>query len=320
MKWKWVIIAAFLTAMLALPVVATAEIIANFEGRAGTLDVDGYKGKTGLGWSGAWVEKGSGTGSVVGTLMTPTTPGYTAFDSDNDQYLRIRTTLTSGTNYKGSINRNYTHSSGDVDFTQPYRVSLSVRPEDLTNWEQSATNDSFRIFDILGTNSYDRSATSTRFYVSANGGPTSPYNSTKHCWLVSDGTSSITTYVYIADGHIYDFVIDVFPDTKTWDVTITDRDFALADINPAYYDGVTTRPKATYTKEGLNWYAAGATGTNAPTAISVAVYEGIATGGALGKYNTMSVDDIRIAEIPEPTSVAMGLGLLLAGLMVRRRK
>ena len=92
---------------------------------------------------------------------------------------------------------------------------------------------------------------------------------------------------------VYDFSITINPETKTWDVTVTDGE-------------------TTFTATDLGWRT------------SLNAVGGVLNFGAqtatIGDVRTMSIDNVRISQVPEPSVMALLFGCLLNVLFWRKRR
>ena len=283
---------------------AIADVVGDFDDASGA-GVDTYPGVAGEGWGGAWDYRASG-GSVSRSLMEYGDTDYNAFDADNDNYLRFKVT-NSGTG-KGCVMRSYMGTSSDVDYAEDYTIAFSFRGDDMSTFGSGS------YFNFYGDPDKEYNITTdSTFQIRVVGA--SSTDATRNCqWYFSDGDNAggntaetAWSGVYLVEGHVYDFLLTMHPEAKTWDVTVTDRDF---DINEVPSTAIAD-PVASSTTIGLGWR-----GPNDGEYLS---FSGRAYNSSTSL--TGSVDNIRIAQVavPEPSTLVLLAGALL-GLLIWRRK
>lgn len=274
-----------------------AEIIGDFDDASG-MGVDTYPGVTGEGWGGVWTRKASGASAWAG-IREPGNPYYIPFDADNDNYLTLKSS-SSGTG-KSVVCRDFQDASGDVDFTEDYIISFSLRPDDLSTY--SATTDDLTIF-TNPTATYNPTTSST-FMAKVAADHSDPSRAKQWYFLDgprggSDANAVALSGIYLVEGHIYDFEITMHPGTSGYDVTLTDTTAGLT------YSSLTD---ITLADNDLGWRGAvngkylsfGARESNSGDVIAV------------------SVDNIRIAQVPEPSTLVL-LASALVGLLIWRKR
>ncbi|NLE37230.1 MAG: PEP-CTERM sorting domain-containing protein, partial [Pirellulaceae bacterium] len=243
-------------------------------------------------------------GACNAALMVSGADGYTAFDEDNDNYLTY-TTTSSSTGGKGSVYRDYMgtgENASDIDFTQDYTIAFSVRVDDLSTF--TATTDEISIFgDASANNIYNPGLTST-FVIKVLGSHADPTRALEWYFFDSDRNGQninvgVRSGIYLVAGHVYDFEIEMHPGAKGYSVVLTDR---TADLSYSSDES--------YEPDDLGWR-----GAEHGKYVSFA-----SRASAANESVTVAIDNIRISQIPEPGILVMGFGLLLAGLVVRRRR
>lgn len=287
---------------------ASAAVIANFaDGNDNTATVnpgvnaptaDSFKGAANAGgWATSWSQTTTGTIASNSTQVLNTTPLTTG----SDNYLNL--------NYTGSASgaavhevRQYANTAGGVDTTAEHAVSFQFRLDSaLSNRSLTDSNDFVRFYDNTSAAGTGSTATSWQIVAAGAAGQTDGV----HFRLgagdggAAGGQTSIDTGILLAQNTVYSISVDVHPVTgtfnaatnfPTWDATIS--------------DGVHT-----FTQTGLRFR------DNALTSGRFLQFGG-GTNGA-NEQLSMSIDNLQIANTPEPTAVGL---LAMAGTMLLRRR
>jgi len=288
-----------IVAMIASATAATA--LENFEsyspGTTLSLPLNG-----GTGWNGAWVTAGTTTASGVVSSATPLNGG--------NQYLDTDLSNTAAGAAMG-IGRGLQDGAPTGNFT----VSFEWRPDNLTGWGGSA-NDRFEFYSsssgatvnsagtggnattspyllgvfgaARGANYTASSAAGQLFGVYSAVNTNDGFSGDRYFELGSVATGGNGTTLAMTAGTTYTFTIEVFSDTQTWNVAVT--------------DGVTTASST-----GLKWW-----GTNTQPFIGFG-----ARGSAGGETRSFSVDNVSV--VPEPNSMAL-CALGSVSFLARRRR
>ncbi|HYE18408.1 MAG TPA: PEP-CTERM sorting domain-containing protein [Tepidisphaeraceae bacterium] len=278
-------VAASLLAVSA-PLTARAAIVADFTDGNGTALPDQWTGVAGSGWATAW----GSSGSAAGTGVVNTSP----LDGGGNYLQFVDNTATT----PAYIRRQYA-TSGDVNITQPYRISLRYR-FDGTMGDFTAFNDRLAIFGDPGA--VTSSATSNTWLVGVAGGNSGASASQSVFpgnWYMYDNNGStdfatsnmVDTGLALVGGRVYGITVDVDPTTGTYDATIDDG------VNPAF-----TASDLTFRR------GAGAS--------SASWFHVSGNATAATDNSAFSLDGVVISPVPEPSTAA--LLLIGAGLLGRR--
>jgi len=331
----FVFLAAFL---VATPL--SAEVIAEFVGGGSNTDypnnlvtdvVDAYSGMAGGGWSIGWGERTTGTHTVA---TDNTDPLHTGPGGDLN-YLECTVTSASTARKYGSVARDY---DAGIDVTKSHSIDFLCRideGEDGHALTESAAfedfNDRYQMWDEdydLAGSIGDTVGLNCSWAISVYGGihDELPIEKVGH-WIVFDGAGAVgdtgflnarnvDTGITVKSGVIYAFHLDIDMDTddgdaaKTWDVTITGSDGSSFDSktqgeNPDH-------PGTPGFEEGLGWRADVATVGATVHLNGCTDYDG--SNVDLREY---SFDAVRV--VPEPSTLALGLTLIVAGFWSFRR-
>jgi len=289
MRQRLLLAAIAAASFLVLPAMVTGETItAYFEDALGqsTAYVDAYRGKTGGGWTGGWTSlTTSGTGTNSANVVDPDP----LHDGDGN-HLYVTAKKTGGTGaYMVGFVRDY-KTAAALDFMEDFTIQYSVRIDDEyfdndVNYDQVA----FRI-------------AKANYHTSQAEDPIDIFMRGSGSWVLIDGIGgTITTNPAefgVIPGDVYDVFLTVHVADKTYDVEIEN-----ATTGDSYGD-------SGYKTKGLGWRA----GTSLEKYIGFFAHE-----TTTNETREFSVDNIRIAVVPEPAALVMGLGLLVAGLIARRR-
>jgi hypothetical protein len=267
---------------------ARAAIVANFDGAAG----DGYPGSAGNGWGGGWVSKASSTSVTYGSGVSSV---YGSMGAGGGNYLGNSYQFQSGSGYHLLSRQYVSNVAADVDLTKTHRVSFLFRLDSSTaNWTDTLGRDGISFTDDTGGQSYFLAAPTWYFGVSSYDSAATP----RLTFNVLDGNHNgsgtpIGTGIALTTGTVFKFTVTNHPDTRTWDVEIT--------------NGTNT-----FTRAGLGWRN---------NVSSVGGYLNIRGGTVLApNERNLSIDSVSITQVvPEPTCVA-ALAPCLALAQRRRRR
>ena len=295
------IAAVALTAAVAAcfaPTTRAATIVADFEGAAGT--VDHFPGVAGSGWGGPWaMVNGTGVsyaGAVANSAPLDASPNY------------LSVSRSGGTAAGTAHVRRPFNTFGDVDPTQPHRITVKLRFDgNLTDFNGSfqdrlnlfadpgavtttAPSNSWMIGAAGGSNGTSNvvPAPNTFFFFDAGNEPTAN---------AFTGANLVNTGVALNPGTVYSFTIDVYPGLGKYDATINDGTNSFTGTDLQFRNGL-----------------ASASAANAPDTL----YFGIQSSAAADNH-AYSVDALTITAIPEPAT----FGLFAVGalaLATRRRR
>jgi hypothetical protein len=277
---------------------STNPVIAEFDNASGT-GVDTFPGVAGEGWAGPWQERAEFVNA------TATVTSANELHPDDGNYLSISTVNTldiEGIDISSTYSLSRSYETGmDIDLTQDHTIEFTVRIDELyIDTPYSAMTSYEDRYEISGSNTPDgifsTNPTST-FSILARGS-SSAY--TARQWVFADGNQQggISSYVEsgisLVEGGIYDFSVSLDVATRTYDVTVT--------------DGSTT-----CTIEGLGWR------TGADEVGGWLNFDMQSDAYSYHEIRAMSIDNIRISQVPEPCTVVLLAGLTL-GLLVWRKK
>lgn len=283
----------------------SAETIAEFADGMTNEAVDGYVGMGGGGWAGPWVENKSTSGAPTATKDILTT---NPLNVDQMDYLNVQITGSTSKSRFISQTRDYKGTPG-IDYTLPHTIDFKYRVNETLDGSTTFTSidDRYQIFDSTavsvgataswfigcygGTGSYVDSSMVGKWLVYDGGGHDSPVDTTMAL------SRQVNTGITVTTGTIYDFHVEVDPETYTYDVTISTGGTEL-------YDSTTLFP------DGLGWR------TNAADVAGIVGFLGNVTTTA--DTRDFSVDSIHI--VPEPSTLLMVVlgGMVLAGVGRRR--
>lgn len=261
-------------------------ITANFDGAVG----DGYPGTAGNGWGGGWVSQASASSvtwaSGVGSFYGPMSTG-------GGNYLGNQYQFSSGSGYHLLSRQYVTNAAAGVDTTQAHKITFKFRLNSPTsNWDDPIGRDSISFYDDVAGNSYFASSPTWIFGASSRTGGTTP----KLNFEVIDGNragtgTAIDTGIALVAGTVYTFAVTTFPDSRSWEGTIS--------------NGVTT-----FSRDNLGWRS------NVTSAGGFLNMRGAVSYSP--KDRLFSIDSVAITAVPEPA----GLGVLAVSalLLVRRHR
>jgi hypothetical protein len=275
-----------LLTLFASATAATAQtVVANFTGGTGTASSDQYTGVAGNGWVGPWSFGGTaGFAAVANTTPLATGGGnYLAYSS-----------VSGGSGSDIALNRQW--SSTNVPDTAAYRVSFSVRLDNIGNWDAAGD-----YFTVSASNAVANSPSgSSSFIIRAYGATTGTatagkwafYNGGKNSAAFNASLFQSSTMSVVA-GTTYQFTVDVNPLTGTYAATIDDGTSSVSATALGFRS-------ATFTSRNV---------LNFDSAKSVAT-------DTFG----YSIDTVSIAAIPEPSTYAVLVGFGAIGLTALRRR
>ncbi|NLE38896.1 MAG: hypothetical protein GX621_12800 [Pirellulaceae bacterium] len=214
------------------PPLTPVRVSARFNDGATSSSVDGYPGKAGDGWGGAWAHTVTSNGGAAGTVSVlssqPLKPG-----EDSGNYAHVVNThgpRDDGTPSYSGFCRDYKVSAGGIDWTKEHTVQFSIRiDEDLTTSNFSSVNDRYHISNVNNTRNTDTTAS---WMVTVCGGA-GTYAGADDVgeWIFHDGnrdngamdvTRTVSSNIVVEKGTIYDFTIVVDPETRSYVGTVTD--------------------------------------------------------------------------------------------------
>ncbi|MFZ4775118.1 MAG: PEP-CTERM sorting domain-containing protein [Terrimicrobiaceae bacterium] len=268
-----------LALLLAASSPAYSVIVADFADGNTSAAVDGYVGKAGSGWGGAWVSKTTNM-TIDSAAVTNSTPLKTGADN----YLAVSTSAAAlATTPVMTINRQYGAAGGGVTLTGPTQFTFLFRPD-----TGSSIDYRYVIYDAAASQSGTSSNCS--WIIAAQSG----------FWRVVNGnkaggvTSEIITSAAVTLGTAYEFTVDTNPATQTWGVTIANTGGSvLYSNNSLGFRTIST---------SLGGYLAFGVSDTATASASTFGY---------------SFDSIAI--VPEPSSIALVSLSVLGLLVLRKR-
>jgi len=250
-------IVLILAVVPAIAVEAVAEFVGGGSNSAPVTDVvDAYFGMEGSGWTSGWAEVKTATTHTVATATIA--PLHTDAGSDTT-YLDLVVESSSTALKYGATERDFT---AGIDVTLPHSIDFKYRvDEDLLNSPAFEDfNDRYQIFDAPTNN--NTLNPQSAWAISCYGGPheATPSQlpqSKVDKWIVYNGgghdatpddsfldARNIDTGITVTSGVVYDFHIDVHPETYTWDVTIGAGGTTLYDSKTAFPTGLGWRTQA----------------------------------------------------------------------------
>lgn len=182
---------------LSLGAARAAAVVADFTDGNTSSAVDGYVGKAGNGWGGAWLNPGSGSFATSSATVTSTSP----LKPGSGNYLSVSASSNSGTTPAMSINRQYT----GVSLTSETEFSFLFRGA-----SGSSSDYRFAMFDSSASNTATSSNNS--WAVVATGG----------VWQMYNGTSQVSTGLAFSLGVTYEIKIVANPAASSYTLKIND--------------------------------------------------------------------------------------------------
>ena len=286
-----------------IPNISMKTVVANFDNASGS-GVDTFPGIAGEGWAGSWQ-----VCDYYGNLNTTVTVEDATHElhAGNGSYLSVlaeNPNAITGEIGTHSLSRCYDATSG-IDLSKDHSIEFTLRIDE-TEFDDVFFTDMWSYedrYEITGSDMARGEFGAADTFAIMAAGNEGAWGSEQivRKWAFADGNKRgfINTFVGsgidLVQGGVYDFAITLDVDAKTYDITVTDS------ID-------------TFTAEGLGWI------TDAETA-----------GGWLNfitqssnsypypENRAMSIDNIRISQVPEPSMVVLFLGLVF-GLLVWRKK
>jgi hypothetical protein len=258
------------------------EVVANF-------DTDTYPDTAGNGWKGGWTEREYSGSTVTASVVS----GNEVHSGD----LNCLAATISGGN--GSVARSYRARPG-INYKEDVLVEFTIRIDE-TDLESNMTayTDRYVITDSLAQDVTTRGENTFCIWSIGDDDGTwgSPDYVREWCFINGDQAGGITSIVDsdidIVSGGVYDFAVTLNVDEQTYDVTVT--------------DGTTTK---TFTDIGWR------TGANDIGG----VLNFIGRASTAGSTRAMSIDNIRLTTVPEPSTFVLLISSALLGLLIWRRK
>ena len=285
-----------------LPIGGMSEVVANFDGGNATDVVDAFTGIAGNGWAGPWEVNLSATNETLNAsagVVASSDAGFQELHPNDGNYLQL--TLNDTENpINGTVSRDYKNIRPGIDWRESHTVDFTIRIDETgVGSELSALDTYTDRYAITGSNAA-RSSSSTEdmFLIMATGDPGSWGDQIVEKWAFADGNGAggidafVGSGIDLVEGGVYDFSVTINPEDQTWDVTVT--------------DGTNT-----FTATDLGWR------TSSDFVGGVLNFGGQSESGA--DIRAMSIDNIRITQVPEPSTVAL-LTTLLLGLLFWHKK
>ena len=300
MKLKFLLTVSMVIVLSLSTSIASADAVAEFTDGNTSTAVDGYVGMAGGGWANAWTPLEY---FVTATFnVENTNPLYT----NSGNYLSITaadpysTGLTGGG--RATTVRNYTDG---IDLEDDYTISFSIRIDEMDDMDLA--KDQFLVFE--GAAEATNASSSSFFIIKATGNATDP--TIFQQWTVTDGnndgtTDTLDTNLSLAEGNIYEFVLNVHPDPDG---------NGIMDGNGTYDVAITNiTASESFSATDLGWRAAG-------TTLGGYLHFTTMVAGATDDVGSMSIDNVAIsqAQVPEPSTMVL-LASALLGLLIWRKK
>lgn len=312
-KWRWFCILMPIAAWIGLlvcPAFSPAETVtAYFDDGDTTDEVDGFRGKEGEGWQGAWTVEENGRNSPTVQVLEPGEEalGYSEIKSGCTNYLDMEIAAT-GSDARYGEARQYAAEGAAIDPTLSYPITyeFTVRINEDVDDENSPftyRHDRYLILEYTEPRSNGGAGATWATSVIGEDKDTGDELEAKE-WDFKDGDnaghdSPVPTGIFAVTGGVYDFTIVVDPTDCTWDGTIT-------HVNK---EG----GAESCTKTDLGWRT---------SATQVGGFLNfLARSSGSDDVRDWSVDNIEITQVPEPsTGVLMLLGVLTGCLLRRSRR
>ncbi len=288
-------LAAVLWAAMMCAPMAQGAIYADFDAGNTTAEVDGWRGKAGDGWAEAWREYTWFNTTLSGNVVQDGDAGYSPLTADSGNYLFMTSKSTDSSARDTQIRREY-ENHGHVSLDAAHTVNYLFRFD-------SGLSDLDRVV-LFDSNTHTASPTTTSaYYIRSHAGNWKYYP--------SEGGGSLTdSGVAIYEGDAYQFSIGLDPTTKTWDLSITNLDYAANERA----GGVSA-----FSVEGLEFYGSAFYGATPRETVGGRLHftPKLRAGSVTEREVTWSMDSIHI--IPEPSTAALLLGMG-AVLVLRKRR
>jgi len=264
-----------------------AAIIADFSGGEGTSSPNQFKGMAGEGWLDGWNSRNGSNGTTTFTVES-TAPLRTGAGN----YLKIdyQRNDTGGSNRAGVARPFATTGPTGVDIAQPYTISFDFRIDELKGWDASGDQIAFSSENVTTIGSFAGTAP-WALWLRAD----------KPGWQVRDGNGAGGgDFLDFAElgldtievGAVYSVTVEMDPLVGRYDLTIRvgTKVYRASDLN------------------GGDWLGFGGT-TQEAKAFNVLQFRATMNGEEDGI--AWSMDNLRVAAVPEAGSMALGLGGLI---------
>ena len=306
MKFACYLVIIALAAFL-LPALSIAETLtADFEGGGSlatpvTDEVDAFTGMAGNGWADGWISSSGSSAAVLYHNVLEEGDGTTYSELVEDNYLHYRARLGNTSSGRHSaVSRDY---SAGVDPALDHTIQFTFRiDEDLTAQNFSDKDDRIEIFDsdldFVGDNAFINSGWCT-WGIGVRGDH-------GEVWEIK-ALNGVATPITAVTGVAYTFTLDFHTATGTFDVAISgDDDSSYTGTGFELYRTTASKPSNPYDGHETSGYLTFSG-------------SGKINSGDSNNYREFSVDGIKISQVPEPATITLLLGMILAAAILRRR-
>jgi hypothetical protein len=280
--------------------------------------VDAFNGMVGNGWTAGWISPYHDSSVYIDHVVLgsgDTTPrAYKQLVDGN--YLSYQAKINNTSSARtAALSRNYT-GTGGIDPTEDHTVQFTIRiDEDPAGTNFGTSDDRYQIHDRVyttdgATSVSGFSASAATWGICVYGAPASGMpTGINDQWIIYDAVAGgyVDTDITVVGGTNatpYTFTIDFHPEAGTngtYDVKIA--------------NGTTTL----YDHDGFGLSTASGTYSHQVTGYFDVSVVGKKESGNTDNNREFSLDDVKISQVPEPTSLTFMLGMLFAALMPRRR-